>query len=174
MLKKSLVSASVLAASLVGASSAFAGGYVGGSVGYSDFPDDFDSSISFQATGGYRVNDNFAIEASYVYLGEAEDEMPPIWTAEVTGLNFSAVGLLPVSSQVDLFAKIGMFKWELDIAEEGYGKVGTDDGTDLSLGLGAAYQVSRDFSVVGEIQRFQVDGSEGKLNNFSVGFRVNF
>lgn len=102
MLKKTLITSSLLAASLVSAGAAHAGGYVGGAVGYSDFPEDFDSSVSFAATGGYRVSDNFAVEAAYLYLGEAEDDMAPIWEAEVTGFNFSAVGIIPVNSQVDV------------------------------------------------------------------------
>ena len=173
MFKKSLVTSSLLAASLMSTSAAYAGGYVGGAIGYTDFPEDFDSSISFAVNGGYRVNDNFAVEAAYLYLGEAEDDMAPIWEAKVTGFNFSAVGIIPVNAQVDVFGKVGMFMWDVELSEQGYGKLGSDDGTDLSFGLGAAFHVTQEFSVVAEFQRF-TDVSDGDLNNFSVGARLNF
>ena len=125
------------------------------------------------ANGGYRVNDNFAVEAAYLYLGEAEDDVAPIWEAEVTGFNFSAVGILPVSEQIDLFGKVGMFMWDVEISERGYGKLGSEDGTDLSFGLGAAFNVTHEFSVVAEYQRFN-DVADGDLDNFSIGGRLNF
>lgn len=109
----------------------------------------------------------------YLYLGEAEDDVAPIWEVEVTGFNFSAVGIIPVNAQVDVFGKIGMFMWDVELSEQGYGKLGEDDGTDLSLGLGAAFHVTQEFSVVAEFQRF-TDVSDGDLNNFSVGARLNF
>lgn len=173
MFKRSLISSSLLAACLASTSAAYAGGYVGGAIGYTDFPSDFDNSVSFAANGGYRVNDNFAIEAAYLYLGEGEDDIAPVWKAEVTGFNFSAVGIIPVNAQVDLFGKIGMFMWDVEVSEEGFGKLGSDDGTDLSLGFGAAFHVTQEFSVVAEFQRF-TDVSDGDLNNFSVGARLNF
>jgi len=171
MFRKTLISSSLLAFTLA-AGAAHAGGYVGASAGYTDFPSDFDGAGSFTANGGYQINDNFAVEAAYLYLGEAEDDVAPIWEAEVTGFNFSAVGILPVSKKVDLFGKIGMFMWDVEISEEGYGKLGSDDGSDLSFGLGAAFHVTQEFSVVAELQRMDV--SDGDLDNFSVGARLNF
>jgi hypothetical protein len=154
------------------ARAAHAGGYVGASAGYTDFPNEFDGAASFAANGGYQINDKFAVEAAYLYLGEAEDDVAPIWEAEVTGFNFSAVGILPVSKKVDLFGKIGIFMWDVEVSEKGYGKLGSEDGSDLSLGLGGAFHVMQEFSVIAEVQRFEVE--DESLTNFSVGARLNF
>jgi hypothetical protein len=56
-------------------------------VGYTDFPSDFDSTVSLSTKGDYRFTESFAFEGSYLYLGEAEDEIDPLWEVEVTGFN---------------------------------------------------------------------------------------
>ncbi|WP_346799472.1 outer membrane beta-barrel protein (plasmid) [Halomonas sp. Bachu 37] len=171
MLKKILVTSSLATLALV-AGAAHAGGYVGASVGHSEFPDDFDNSISFSVKGGYKFSENFAFEAAYLNLGKADDGISPVWEAEVTGINTSVVGIAPINQNLEVFAKVGTFFWSVDLSEEGYGKIAEDDGTDIGFGFGGAYHITDDISVFAEYQRFDVD--DGDIDNFSVGTNLYF
>jgi len=170
MFKKTLASSSVLALALA-AGSAHAGGYVGGSAGYTDFPNEFDGAASLAATGGYQVNDYFAVEASYLYLGESDEDVSfEPQEVELTGFNFSAVGIFPATKQIDLFGKVGVLVWDVD--QSGPEGDSSFDGNDLSLGLGGAFHVTQEFSIIAEVQRFEIE--DESLTNFSVGARLNF
>ena len=155
------------------ASISHAGGYVSASIGQTDLDvPSFDDARSLAISGGYKVNKNFALEASYIDLGESEDDIDPIWTVEIDGLNFSAVGILPVNEQVDLFAKAGMYMWDVSVSEAGFGEFYSEDGTDLSYGFGASINLAEQFSLIFEYQKFDVDDED--VSNISLGARFNF
>lgn len=150
-----------------------AGGYVGASLGKTDVDiPGFDDANSIAFTGGYKVNRNFAIEASYLDLGESEDDITPVWTIEVDGINLSAVGIMPVNEQIDIFAKVGMYMWNISVSEAGFGEFYSEDGTDLSFGFGASVNVTPQFGLVFEYQKFEVDDED--ISNISLGARLNF
>ncbi len=170
MLKKLLLVSSLV---VISTAASAAGGYVGLSVGQTDPDrDGFDDGTSVAITGGFKVNDNFAVEASYIDLGDSSDDIDPIWTIEADGINFSAVGIIPINESVDLFAKAGLFMWDATIEEAGYGEFATDDGTDISLGFGAAANLAKNFGLVFEYQMFELD--EDDASNISLGARFIF
>jgi len=155
---------------------ASAGGYIGLSVGQSsidssDFSD-FDKDTSFSITGGYKFNQYFAMEASYIKLGDFEDGIAPVWTIEVDGINFAAVGIIPVNERFDIFGKVGVFVWEANLKEAGFGKLSSEDGSDISIGLGASANLTDQFDLIVEYQKFDLDGD--KISNISIGGRYNF
>lgn len=165
------------AACLIAASAglAQAGGYIGAAVGQTDVDVDiseFDDGDSISISGGYKFNKHIAIEASYIDLGEAEDNIDPVWTLEADGFNFAVVGILPIGNVVELFAKAGVFMWDVSISEAGYGEFYSEDGNDLSYGIGAAFNITPQFGLVAEYQRFDVDDED--LSNISIGARFNF
>jgi len=170
MLKKVLITSAILFfASTVNAD----GGYIGVSIGQTDIDlSGFDDGGSVAFTGGYRVNKNFAVEASYVDLGESEDDIFPVWTIEVDGFNFSAVGIIPVNDKVDFFGKVGMFMWDVTLDEAGTGELASDDGTDISIGFGVAANLTDQFGVVFEYHKFDLDGED--VTNMSIGARLSF
>ncbi len=166
------LAASILALS---ASLSHAQGYIGASVGLSDIDtdiSDFDDGTSIAVTGGYKFLENFALEASYINFGDAEDNFVPVWTLEADGFNFAAVGIIPVNEQIELFAKVGMFMWDYSLNEAGYGEFFSDDGNDLSYGFGAAVNLTEQFGLLIEYQKFELD--ELDVSNISFGARFNF
>ncbi|MCK5395417.1 MAG: porin family protein [Gammaproteobacteria bacterium] len=166
----SIITACVLTTSV---SMSHAGGYIGASIGQTDIDvPGFDDANSLAIYGGYKVNKNFALELSYVDLGESEDDFAPVWTVEVDGINFSAVGIFPASEQVDLFGKVGMYMWDISVSEAGFGEFYSEDGTDLSFGFGAAINLTEQFALVFEYQMFDVDDED--MTNISLGARLNF
>src|SRR6476620_8410470 len=111
MLKRLMVAATLA----LGASGAFAqetGWYGGLDVGSSqrsgintDSLDSFDKSdTAFDVNLGYRLNRNFAVEGAYTNLGKfhfssaaGDGDVKP------TTLSFSALGILPLQSNLSLF-----------------------------------------------------------------------
>jgi len=173
MIKKTLMAASVLSLALAGATAHAQTGYASASVGQADYDiPGFDEGTSFKLTGGFQINENFALEGSYINFGEAEDDTAPVWTAEATGFNLAAVATLPITEQFDVFGKAGMLFWDAEISEEGFGQFAEDDGSDLGFGFGASFNASEQVSVIAEYEMFEV--ADEDLNNLSLGVRVNF
>lgn len=56
--------------------------------------------------------------------------------------------------------------WDATLDEAGYGEIGSDDGTDISLGLGALVNLTDQFDVVFEYQRFDLGGG-GCIKSFT-------
>lgn len=162
----------LLATSVLFSASTFAGVYIGGSVGISDGADGFDSDTAFAFTAGYDINSNFAIEASYVDLGEMSDDTTPVWTISADGFNFAAVGKLPLTESVEVFGKAGLFVWDATIEEEGYGQLADESGTDFSFGFGISAEVMQNLNLVAEFQQFKIE--DGDLNTYTIGAQYKF
>jgi hypothetical protein len=143
--------------------------YLGASVGQSgvSYEDDFegeDFSIDADGTGykaiaGWRFLDWLAVEANYVDLGSPDDDVGGgNIEADVSGLSLSAVGFVPIGP-VDLFARVGAINWDADVSASGVGKVLSDDGTDLTYGIGAQFRVWS-LSLRAEYERFDLDRAD--------------
>ena len=170
MLKKTLIASSILLASAVCSAE---GMYIGASVGQTDFGvSGIDDGTTMILTGGYEFNQNYALEVSYVDLGEGEDDVAPIWTVDASGFNIAGVGTLPINETFDVFGKIGVFVWDLSIDEDGFGEIGSDDGTDLSLGVGIAANFTEKFGGVLEYQKFDLGGDD--VNTLTIGAKLHF
>lgn len=141
------------------------------------------SSLSNTDTGyklqlGYRFNENFAVEGGYVDLGKAKYSQSSTATqgtasaagnVAVDGLVVSAVGILPVAKDVDLFGKLGMFvgqakaslPWSATLTggASGSGQLGgTKSQAVPTYGIGASYAVNKQVSVRAEYEWFNLQG----------------
>jgi OmpA-OmpF porin, OOP family len=160
---------------LIAAPQAWGQFYIGGSVGKSDFDDGNavpdlitsgtvdGSDTGLKIFGGYQFNKNLALELSYVDLGKASYSGTflgaPVTggSVDTTGLNFSVVGILPLNPSFELFGKVGFFMWEAQ-ARDTTGGVpfsGKEDGTDVSFGIGASYNINKNLSVRAEWEQFK-------------------
>lgn len=124
--------------------------YLGAGVGQSgvEFDDDFQgtnldfdaSATAYKVIAGWRFLDWLSIEANYVDLGSGDDRVAgQLIEADIDGLSLSALGFLPIGP-VDLFARVGAIDWNADLSAPGIGS-GSDDGTDLTYGVGAQFRV---------------------------------
>jgi OOP family OmpA-OmpF porin len=149
--------------------------YLGGSFGKSDFddgnaiPDLITSGTvdgkdsGFKIFGGYQFNPNFGVEFAYVDLGKASYSGmffgDPVTGGSVgtTGVNVSAVGTIPLHPSFELFGKIGIFGWEAKARDTtgGLPFSGEDSGGDVSFGLGASFNFTRNVSLRVEWERFK-------------------
>ena len=184
-MKKALLGLGIIAALTPVVASA-EGGYLGASYGRTEvqltgaekaafndlgFSEIDEVDQGFKVFGGYRFHRNFALEGFYADLGDAEFSNGAVTIKSATdGYGLSAVGLLPVTEQIDLFAKVGMFHWSVDATSNVNISAG-DDGTDGTYGIGAAYNM-KTVSLRAEFERFDIGGDD--VDMISAGVQINF
>ena len=77
-------------------------------------------------------------------MGEFDhDELTDTYN-EVTGFEFSLLGLVPIGESVSLFGKLGLFSWELDSVLFDI-DLGSDDGNSFLFGGGLDISFSQNF-----------------------------
>jgi OOP family OmpA-OmpF porin len=184
-----LLAAALLALSgLVAASQASAQGfYIGASAGKSDIEDDIaipglitsgtagGKDSGFKIFGGYQFNQYFGLDLAYVDLGKATysgsyyGASVTGGTVKVWGLNLSVVGTYPLNSSFAVFGKLGVFGWEAKWSDTtgGVPFSSTENGADLSLGVGVSYNFTKNFSARFEWERFKVGGGEDYYTGWS-------
>lgn len=153
--------------------------YLGASVGQAgvsidqieDIPFDYDSdSTAFKVIAGWRFLDWLAVEGNYIDLGSGDDTIEGVkFETDVSGVSISAVGFLPVGP-VDLFARVGAVNWDADLS--GLGTSASDDGTDLTYGVGAQFRVWG-LSLRAEYEQFDIDSAD-TVDLVSVGVTWTF
>ena len=148
--------------------------YLGASVGQSGLEiDDFDydaSATGYKVIAGWRFLDWLAVEGNYVDFGSGDDRVAGTKIeTEADGFSLSAVGFLPVGP-VDLFARVGAVDWSADLSSPGFGS-GSDDGTDLTYGIGAQFRVWS-LGIRAEYEMFDI--SDADLDMISLGVTWTF
>jgi len=135
---------------------------------------------AFKLFGGYQFNQNFALEAALVDLGDVSYS-GTFAGATVTGgriqnsgLNLSAVGVVPLGQKLVLFGKAGIFMWYSEATDVtgGFGFRSEEDGADLSVGLGASVAIGQRVSLRAEWERF--DMSNVDVDLVTLGFAYRF
>ena len=186
-----IAAAALVLSGLVATSQASAQGgiYIGGSAGNSDISDDVaipnlitsgtvdGKDSAFKLYVGYQFNDNFGMDVAYVDLGAARYSGSYFGTrvtggsAEVWGLNFSAVGTLPVGAGFAVFGKLGLFAWEATAKDTtaGFPFSATENGGDFSAGVGFSYNFTRNLSARVEWERFGLGGGGAYDSNVDLG-----
>ncbi|MCG8435087.1 MAG: outer membrane beta-barrel protein [Gammaproteobacteria bacterium] len=135
------------------------------------------SDIGYGLFGGYQLTDTWGIEGGYIDLGEASIdgsffEEPFSATVEVTGIEFVATGTYPITDDLRFFGKAGFISWEADGTASVAIESDSDDGTDLTLGIGIGYDFLEQFTVRGEYRRFDLDDAD--VDMFSIGVTYSF
>lgn len=136
----------------------------------------FDDSTSYSLGVGYSLNRNFSVEANYIDLGDAEDDFIPAWTINATIAEACAVAKFPFNPIASGYARFGFFSWDADVHEQGTGLIATDNGNDLTFGLGILFNPDGDISGTIQYQRYgiKLEGVDVDFNNVSFGLQFNF
>jgi len=122
--------------------------------------DDSDTATKF--FGGYRFNPNFAVEAGFTDLGRARFSGPGGFVDfESSGFEVMAVGMALVAAQAWLYAKLGLFLWDLDV-KDGTGVIGdfSESGTEITYGFGVGFDFTRNFGARFEYQVYPDIGDD--------------
>jgi len=188
---KAIAVSLLLAGACVVAAPAAAQAYLGFGVGKSDYgsgnviPDLITSGSvdgkdsGFKIFGGYQFNPYFAVELAYVDLGKATYSGSffgaPVndGSLETSGLNASAVGILPLGAAFELFGKVGIFGWESRARDftAGVPFSGKADGGDISFGVGLAFHFTRNVGIRAEWERFR---AVDDIDLLSAGLVIRF
>jgi len=132
--------------------------YIGVGVGYNTIDaGDGDVTIDGETTGyrlfgGYRFaqiplpfNIDLGVEVGYVDLGEINDfTFGSDLIVELTGFFATSIVYLPISRHLDVFGKAGVYRWDGTVTADNT-EIADESGTDLSLGLGIAWQTGTSF-----------------------------
>jgi OOP family OmpA-OmpF porin len=192
---KRLLTAALLATAVGFAAPAMAqdinlqGGYVGGSIGLTDYS--FDecigdcdkTDIGGKIFGGYMFTPYIGAEISYNSFGKAKANVPFGFTsvsAELESSGFGAfmVGQYPVDNW-RLFGKLG-FAWldnELSGTVAGVGAAElSDSSTEFAWGLGVTYMFNKNLGVRAEYENFKytIEDIDDNLTMWSIGIQYNF
>ena len=99
--------------------------------GFDDFDDD---DTGWKVIAGWRPIRFLAVEANYVDLGSASDNIAGVNAdIDTTGFDLLGMAMLPLVI-ADLYVKAGVVAWEQDARISGLGSF-DDDGTDFTWGL---------------------------------------
>ena len=124
------------------------------------------SGVGVKVFGGYKFNDNVAIEGGYHQLFSAEETLGSTTVqVEGSGLSLNALGIYPVSPQLDVFGKVGLMAWE-ETAKTNQTTNGILSGSDLLLGAGADYKLNENWGIRGEYEHV---GGLMKSHSYTMG-----
>lgn len=132
-----------------------------------------DNDTGWKAFAGYQFTRNLAAELSYVDLGDysvrhnpgpqTDKVGPKAWCA-------SGVGSYPLSGGFSVLGKLGICKWD----DHASGNP-SDDGTDLTFGVGASYDVTSRVSTRLELDRYRnVAHDKGDVDMLSLNLLYRF
>jgi OOP family OmpA-OmpF porin len=120
------------------------GGYVGLDVGQTDT--EVGDDTGFKIFGGYQFHRSVAAELGYGLLFDKEG-------VELTSLEAVAIGSFPLANQFSIFGKLGLAMLEAE------GPGGSEDQTEITWGIGAQYDVTRNLGLRLQWQRYETDDS---------------
>jgi OOP family OmpA-OmpF porin len=186
--------ATLLAAALVAAAGPVAaqgqsdaGWYIGGAYGMTSFdldttgitnPSLDDSDSGFKIYGGFQFNKHLGAEVGYVDFGKASisgslSGIPFTGNIDVTAFTFAGVGTLPLNESFALFGKVGLWTWDATANVSALGSAGSadDSGTDVFFGVGARYNLNKNFALTLEVEMYDSDDS---VTMTSLGVRYQF
>lgn len=148
--------------------------YAGVNAGRADYDQSgLEDTTGYSLFAGYRFNRWFAGQVGYVNLGEFDAEAGD-GSIEVDGFEGAVVGSVALSPQLSAFGKVGAYVWDADADTGGLpAGVGDDDGTDLTLGIGAEYQFPNRIGARIAWDRYNTVGDED-IDYLSAGVTIGF
>jgi OOP family OmpA-OmpF porin len=150
--------------------------YIGGAIGQSHDKSGADSTLAItdhsgtglKAWGGWSFDEHFGVEAGYVDLGKFGS---PAGDVKASGYYLDGVGTLPLGNNFSALARIGAFRGTLRDA------VGdSDSGTNVKVGAGLQYDLTKNVGVRGEWERYRLDsfGTHADNDLYSIGVNYRF
>jgi OmpA-OmpF porin, OOP family len=146
-------------------------------------------SNTWRIFGGYQMNRNFGLEASFFNLGKFgfHTDTTPAGTldgqARIQGGGLDLVGTLPISERFSLLARAGVQQARTRDHFTGSGAVSvlnptpSKRDTGYKVGVGMQYDITPNFLVRGEVDRYRVNdavGNRGTVNVASVSLVFPF
>lgn len=152
------------------------GVYLGAGVGeVTNKVDAFEADgVAVKLFGGYAFSQYFAVEAAYIDAGTLKDSIEGLdVSVDSDGFVVAALGKLPLTDAVSLFAKLGYtFYDQKVIGRRGNSSVAEkSSGDDLLYGLGANLRLGRKLELRAEYEVVDVKDADFNLLSASAVFR---
>jgi hypothetical protein len=172
----------VVALLSLGCTAALAGPfYVGASAIKTNLQQDdlggsFDASdTTYKAFVGFHFLKFLGLEANYVDFGSLEDTSAGIdLSVDATAYDLFLVGVLPLGSHFELFAKAGYFKWDRNADASGaVTGTDTDSGSDPVYGAGMSIIFGKHIGLRLEYEKYDMSDVD-KLEQESAGIEIRF
>lgn len=161
----SFLSAIILALS----STAAAQVYASISVGRSDFNYPSGSGTSLNLNVGGYFAPNLAVDFDYVDLGSVD--LSDGSSLDYGGYNVAAKAVVPLNPDVEVYARLGMFVWEVQQSAPAFTST-VDDGINLSYGVGGGYSFQNHLGVFVEFNGYNMGVYD--VTSLSIGGRFSF
>jgi OOP family OmpA-OmpF porin len=148
-----------------------------------------DKNTGWKALVGYSFNEYIALEGSYADFGDTDifaSLAPPASfhaQASLRGASLDLVGTLPLGERFSAFARLGVNRIKIDqdfsssVAINPWFTDRTDRGTNHKYGFGLEYDVTDNWSLRAEAERFHIDTNrvaDDKVDMFSIGLVYRF
>jgi OOP family OmpA-OmpF porin len=167
--------------------------YLGAGIGYASYREacaDFNRLVGSTSTFGcttsedtglkaflgWRFHRYLAAELSYVDYGEAKSTAATagggaIASSKVKSAGLSALGILPLGERLSVFGRLGMAEVKARTQIEGaLAAVEDDDETELIVGIGGLFNLTRQWGVRLEYERL----NDTKIDLISIGVQYRF
>lgn len=130
------------------------------------------NDTAYKLYGGYGFTPNFGIEYGYTDLGKFTTANGSL---KAKGVFVDAVGSWMFAPQWSALGRVGVFNASLDRQDSLNGNA-KDRGTNLKVGAGLQYDISKTIALRGEWERYKLDTSVGKpdVDNYSLGVQFRF
>ena len=149
--------------------------------------------------GGYRLNNYASVEAGYLDFGKmkanANGTLVSTSTAATGSAEFKAtsfdvalVGTMPVSDNLGIIGRVGLFRWEVEAPASATAISGgttssvnpKKTGVDITLGAGVKYELTKNISARAVWDRYKnvgdqpTTGESFSIDLYSVSLVYNF
>lgn len=149
--------------------------YIGGDVGKTSQRVDNNaqkrSTDSYSVFGGYRLNENFAVEAGYTDLGKAN--FGGVSTKN-RAYSLDGIARAPLGNNFGVYGRVGVAHVQRDYSAG----LGDADKTGLKLGVGVDYALTQNVTLRAEATRFNNmpvgNGFDKKSDRLGVGLAYQF
>lgn len=138
-----------------------------------------DSSPTWSAFGGYRMNSYLGVRGGYVDFQTFDDllELAPVGDVpdvdlDLEGWMISLDANLPLGNWLSVTGRAGYMDWESRLAIDDFDFQEADSGTDPFLGGGAELHLGPHVGVEASYTRFDLNGSD--VDYTALGLRVIF
>lgn len=156
--------------------------YVGASIGNARLDDNFNGfgvdadANAYRFLGGIQFSNSFGIEAGYLNFddfSETVDIGGLLSRTDISGDGWTLGGTLslPLSENLSIFGKGGVFFWDADISVDGF-SIDTPGDDNPYYGGGVKLDLGENFSLTGDWTVYEFDVLETDV--ISLGFNYRF
>ena len=166
-----LIATSMLA--MVGSVNAAGNDYLNAQLAIADV-DGYDEGIAGVVTYGMplpQVHQNFFVEGEFTSTLADPDAVIGGTSVEASYYTLGAYAVYahPISDDIKLRGRAGLLYYDLDVSASGSGIRASDDGFELTFGVGATFNVATDLNVIAEYTVIEDD-----ITHLSAGVQYHF